>query len=67
MFSSIFYIPDWYKTHEMCDRIISEDPFSIRYVSKQYITQQMCDEAVDDCLAKIIFLQLFMLMKIYSI
>ena len=51
----------------MCDRIISEDPFSIRYVSKQYITQQMCDEAVDDCLAKIIFLQLFMLMKIYSI
>ena len=51
----------------MCDRIISEDPFSIRYVSKKYITQQMCDEAVDDCLAKIIFLQLFMLMKIYSI
>ena len=55
MFSSIFYIPDRYKTHEMCDRIISEDPFSIRYISKQYITQQMCDEAVDDCLAVLKF------------
>ena len=34
----------------MCDKIISDDPFSIRYVSDQYKTQQMCDKAVDDSL-----------------
>ena len=21
------YIPDWYKTQEMCDRVVSEDSF----------------------------------------
>ena len=50
-----FYIPDRYKTQEMCDRIISDDPFSIRYVPDQYKTQQMCDKAVDDCLAALKF------------
>ena len=35
----------------MCDRIISDDPFSIICVPDQYKTQQMCDKAVDDCLA----------------
>ena len=35
----------------MCDRIISDDHFSIRYVPDQHNTQQMCDKAVDDCLA----------------
>ena len=40
---------------EMCDRIISEDPFSIKYVPDQYKTQQMWDEAVDDCLAALKF------------
>ena len=34
----------------MCDKIISDDPFSLRYVPDQYKTQQMCDEAVDDFL-----------------
>ena len=36
---TIFYIPNWYKTQEMCDRIISEDPFSLRYIRDQYKTQ----------------------------
>ena len=35
----------------MCDRIISDDPFSSRYVSDQYKIQKMCNKAVDDCLA----------------
>ena len=39
----------------MCDRIISDDPFSIRYVSNQYKTEQMCDEAVDDYLVALKF------------
>ena len=49
-----FYIPDRYKTQETCDRIITENPFSIRYVPDQYKTQ-MCDEAVDDSLAALKF------------
>ena len=43
---SFFYISDQYKTQEMCDRIISDDPFSIRCVPSQYKTQQMCDKAI---------------------
>ena len=39
----------------MCDKVISEDPFSIRYVPDQYKTKQMCDEAVDVCLAALEF------------
>ena len=31
-FPAFFYIPDWYETQEMCDRVISGDPFSLRYV-----------------------------------
>ena len=50
-----FYIPDQYKTQEICDRIISEVPFSIRYVPGQYKTYEMCDEAIDDCLAALKF------------
>ena len=39
----------------MCDRIIFDDPFSIRYASYQYKTQQMCGKAVDDCLPALNF------------
>ena len=39
----------------MCDRIISDDPFSLRYVPDQYKTQQVCDKAVDDCLVVLQF------------
>ena len=39
----------------MCERIISEDPFSIRYAPDQNKTQRMCDEAVDDCLTLLKF------------
>ena len=35
----------------MCDKIISDNPFSLRFVPDQYKTQQMCDKPVDDCLA----------------
>ena len=39
-------IPNQYKTQEMCNSIIPEDPFSIRYVPDQYKTQQICDKVV---------------------
>ena len=54
----IFYIPDWYKTQEICDRIIFDYPFSLRslrYVPDQYNTQEMCNKAVGDCLAVLKF------------
>ena len=34
----------------MCDRVVSEDSFSIRYVSDQYKTQTMCNKAAADSL-----------------
>ena len=49
-------IPDWYKTQEMCDRVVSEDLFLIKHCPDKE-TQRMCDEAIDDCLVAL---------KIYS-
>ena len=47
----IFYsILHWYKTEEMCNNIICENPFSVRQVLDQKRTHLMCDKAVDDCL-----------------
>ena len=43
--------PDQYKTQEMCDKAVSEDPFSLGYCPDKYITQKMCDEAVANFLA----------------
>ena len=50
-----FYIPDHYKTQEMCDRFISDDPFSLRYIPEKYKTQQMFHETVDDFLPTLNF------------
>ena len=50
MFFVFDSIPDWYKTQEICDRVVSEDPFLIVYFPDKYKTQRMCDEAVDDSL-----------------
>ena len=43
-------IPDWYKTQEMCDRVVSEDPFLIVYCLDKCKIQRMFDETVDDFL-----------------
>ena len=40
------FIPHWYSTQEMCDRVVSEDPFLIAYFPHKYKTQRMCDETV---------------------
>ena len=50
MFFVIYSIPDWYKTQEMYDRAVSENPFLIVYCPGKYKTQRMCDKAVDDSL-----------------
>ena len=40
-------IPDWYKTQEIFDRVVSEDPLLIVYCPDKHKTQRMRDEA--DC------------------
>ena len=41
MFFFLFkFAPDRYKTLEMCNRVVSEDPFLIVYCSDIYITKK---------------------------
>ena len=49
------FVPDQYKTHEMCDRIISDNLFSLRYAPDQYKSQQRCDDAARDFLPTLSF------------
>ena len=37
MFFVFDSIPDWYKTQEICDRVITEDPFLIVYCLDKYV------------------------------
>ena len=39
----------------MCDRIVSDYPFSLRYDPNRYKAQQMCNKIVDDSLAALKF------------
>ena len=48
--------PSYYKAQEVCDRVVSEDPFLIVYCPDKYITQRMCDKAIDDSLAALEFI-----------
>ena len=32
------YVPDWYKTQEMCKEAVREDPFSLEYVPDWFLT-----------------------------
>ena len=43
----------WYKTQEMCDRVVSEDHSLIVYSPDKYKTQRMCDKPVGDSLTAI--------------
>ena len=47
--SICIYIPDLYKTQEICDSGVSEDLFMLVYCPDKYRNQRMCDEPVDDC------------------
>ena len=35
--------PSWYKTQEMCDKVVSADLFMIKNCLGKYKTQEMCD------------------------
>ena len=45
------YIPDQYKTQEICNLAVSLYPSFILYCPYKYTTQEMYDEAVDNSLA----------------
>ena len=48
MFCWSFYIPDWYKSQEMCDNF---------FWWSFFINQQMCGKAGDDCLDALKFVR----------
>ena len=50
-FLAFIYVPGRYKIQEMCDRVISEDPFMLLYCPHRCKTQGICDEDVDNSLA----------------
>ena len=35
-----------YKTQEMCDKIISEDPYKIQFCHNRYRSQEICNKVV---------------------
>ena len=44
------FIPDKYKTQEICNLAVSLYPSFIAFCLYKHITLEMCDEAVDDSL-----------------
>ena len=50
MFFIFISISDRCKTQDICDRVVSENPFLIVYCPDKYETPRMCDEVVYDCL-----------------
>ena len=48
-------VPDQYKTHGVCDKVVSEEPFMLKYCLDRYKTQEMHDKTVDACLPALKF------------
>ena len=40
------YVPDYFRTQEMCERAVEKGSWSLVHVSDQYKTQEMCNKAV---------------------
>ena len=49
-------VNDWYKTQEMCDKIVSGDFFMLKYFLDRYKTQGMCNKAADTFLPTLKFI-----------
>ena len=43
---SLEFVPDHFKTEEMCKKAVCRKPYTLRYVSDHLKTKEMCDEAV---------------------
>ena len=46
---------DRYITQELCDKVVSEDPFMQKYCPGRYKTREVCDKAVDSYLLALKF------------
>ena len=42
------YVPGWYKTQEMYDRVILENGETLMFVPNYHNNQKMCNKAVDN-------------------
>ena len=40
-------IPDHFKTRDMCNKAVKEDPFSLMHVPDHFKTQDVCTEVVE--------------------
>ena len=46
----IEFVPECYKTQNMCDKAVNTYPSTIEFVPECYKTQKTCDKAVNKCL-----------------
>ena len=46
--SAIQFVPECYKTREMCDKSVPKDPFMLKYSDDRYKNQEMCDKAFSE-------------------
>ena len=51
-------VPDQYKTREICDKVVSKDPFMLKYFLDRPKTQEMCNNAVYAFLPTLKFVRL---------
>ena len=54
--STIQFIPECYKTQEMCNKVAHTCFFLFYFFHDPFKTHKICDEAVDDCLVALKFI-----------
>ena len=42
-----FFVPDRFKTQEMCEKVVKESPWHLKHVPDHLKIQEMCKEVVD--------------------
>ena len=43
------FVPDYFKTHEKCKKVVGTYPFLLMHITYCSKTQKMCEKAVDSC------------------
>ena len=41
-------IPDHFKTQEMCNKVVEEDPCSLEHIPDYFRTQDMCNKTLEE-------------------
>ena len=42
------YIPNHFKTQEMCEKVVENEPYSLKFVPDHFKTEKLCDQAIKD-------------------